>query len=166
MAIVITVKFIKPFYKRVSGTKLQLVFSYQYFSILKDDEVFHFVPIEGKEMIFDLTTMQVENLSEVFVFQRGSRFIRLPVYQLMIISNVHEYLKPILEDVTIRNDESKTATNNTVNKIEPEVIKLLETLEQMNIQYAIDKSLKDRDETMFYKIIEMESQQEGEMLNE
>ena len=156
----ITVQFIKPFYKRVSGTKLQLVFSYQYFSILKDDEVFHFVPIEGKEMIFDLTTMQVENLSEVFVFQRGNRFIRLPLYQLMLVSNVHEYLKPILEDVVICNDESKTDSHSRVNKIELEVIELLETLEQMNIQYAIDKSLKDRDETMFCKIIEMESQQE------
>lgn len=64
----IQVQFMKPFYTKMTGTKLRLVFAYQYFSITKDEEVFHFIPIEGKEMIIDLNSMQVENLSEVFVF--------------------------------------------------------------------------------------------------
>ena len=96
----IHVQFMKPFYTKVSGTKLRLVFAYQYFSITKDDEVFHFIPIEGKEMVVNLNTMQVENLSEVFVFQRGNRFIRLPLYQLLLISNVHDHLMPLLENAS------------------------------------------------------------------
>lgn len=97
----ITIKFMKPFYTKVSGSKLRLVFTFKYLSIIKDDEVYHFIPIEGKEMIVDLNTMKVENLSEVFVFQRGNRFIRLPLYQLMLVWNVHEHLEPILEDTGV-----------------------------------------------------------------
>ena len=51
-------------------------------------------------MIVDLNTMQVENLSEVFVFQRGNRFVRLPLYQLLLVSNVHEHLMPLIENVS------------------------------------------------------------------
>lgn len=80
------------------------MFAYQYFSIVKDDELYHFVPVEGKEMIIDLETKQIENLSEIFVFQRGNRFIRLPLYQLLLISNVHEHLSPILEKASNNED--------------------------------------------------------------
>ncbi|MEG0381416.1 MAG: transcriptional regulator, partial [Kurthia sp.] len=99
------VQYMKPFYTKVTGEKLRLVFAYQYFSILKDDEIFHFIPIEGKEMIINLHTQQIENLSEVFVFQKGNRFIRLPLYQLLLITNVHEHLVPILESATPKQPE-------------------------------------------------------------
>lgn len=64
------VQYMKPFYTKVTGDKLRLVFAYQYFSILKENEIFHFIPIEGKEMIINMKTQQIENLSEVFVFQK------------------------------------------------------------------------------------------------
>ena len=47
-----------------------------------------------------MKSLQVENLGEVFVFQRGSRFIRLPLYQLLLISDLHERLNTILEEST------------------------------------------------------------------
>src|SRR5690606_8919276 len=108
---------------------LRLVFAYQYFSIMKDNELFHFVPIEGKEIIVNIKTMQIENLSEIFVFQRGNRFLRLPLYQLLLISNIHEHLAPILEEAA-----NKSETTNIVPHGENAVVKhLIRSLESENI---------------------------------
>lgn len=145
----ITVQFMKPFYTKVSGTKMRLVFAYQYFSILKDDEVYHFIPIEGKEMIVDLNTMKVENLSEVFVFQRGNRFIRLPLYQLLLVSNVHEHLMPILEGQT---SEVKTVEQEFI-EIDEDVQGLIHFLEEENLSRLIDDALADRNEELFYDLM-------------
>ena len=146
----ITVQFMKPFYTKVSGMKLRLVFAYQYFSIVKDDEVYHFIPIEGKEMIVNLNTMQVENLSEVFVFQRGNRFLRLPLYQLMLVSNVHEYLKPILDDTV---DEEKIEGVMEDAPMEAEIVELIYSLEEANLTRLIDNALEERNEELFYDLM-------------
>ena len=72
--------------------------AFEYFSIVKGEEVFHFIPAEGKEIIINTKSLQVENLGEIFVFQRGSRYIRLPLYQLLLISDLHVHLNTILEE--------------------------------------------------------------------
>lgn len=144
----ISVQFMKPFYTKVSGTKLRLVFAYQYFSITKDEEVFHFIPIEGKEIIVNLNTMQVENLSEVFVFQRGNRFIRLPLYQLLLVSNVHDHLMPILETAS---DHQPNAQPKEV-EANPEVVSIIRALEEKNLERLIDYALENRNEALFYDL--------------
>ena len=146
----IQVQFMKPFYTKVSGTKLRLVFAYQYFSITKDDEIFHFIPIEGKEMIVDLNTMQVDNLSEVFVFQRGNRFVRLPLYQLLLVSNVHEYLMPIIENVSTY---VKPAASGEVSEFNEEVQGIVRELEESNLARLIDNALAERDEALFHHLM-------------
>lgn len=145
----IHVQFMKPFYTKVSGAKLRLVFAYQYFSITKDDEVFHFIPIEGKEMIVNLNTMQVENLSEVFVFQRGNRFIRLPLYQLLLVSNVHDHLMPILETAS----DQQPSAQFKEPEINPEIASLIRALEEDNLERLIDHALADRNEALFYDLM-------------
>ncbi|MGN7478114.1 IDEAL domain-containing protein [Solibacillus silvestris] len=146
----IQVQFMKPFYTKMTGTKLRLVFAYQYFSITKDEEIFHFIPIEGKEMIVDLNSMQVENLSEVFVFQRGNRFVRLPLYQLLLVSNVHEYLMPIIESVST---QVKPAKNEKLYKFTEEVESIVRTLEENNLSRLIDDALESRDEALFHDLM-------------
>ena len=146
----ISVQFMKPFYTKVSDTKLRLVFAYQYFSIDKDNEIYHFIPIEGKEMIINLNTMQVENLSEVFVFQRGNRFIRLPLYQLLLVSNIYEHLTPILDNVTANLN---IETSEEKMPIEPEILELIYALEDENLSRLIDTALAERNEALFYDLI-------------
>lgn len=146
----ISVQFMKPFYTKVSDTKLRLVFAYQYFSIEKEAEVYHFIPIEGKEMIINLNTMQVENLSEVFVFQRGNRFIRLPLYQLLLVSNIHDHLTPILDTVTAKLNIEPSEENMP---IEPEILELIHSLEEENLSRLIDTALAERNEALFYDLI-------------
>ncbi|MEK4384768.1 IDEAL domain-containing protein [Solibacillus sp. FSL W7-1464] len=146
----IQVEFMKPFYTKMTGTKLRLVFAYQYFSITKEEEVFHFIPIEGKEIIVDLNSMQVENLSEVFVFQRGNRFVRLPLYQLLLVSNVHEYLLPIIENVS---DKVKPSQNELVQEVNEEVESIVRTLEEHNLSRLIDDALESRNEALFHDLM-------------
>lgn len=103
----IQVQYLKPFYTKVTGNKLRLVFAFQYLSILKDGEIYHFIPIEGKEMIIDLQTQQIENTSEVFVFQKGNCFIRLPLYKFSLISDIYNFINPIIHNEIKKNSNIK-----------------------------------------------------------
>ncbi|MGY3187931.1 transcriptional regulator [Lysinibacillus sp. TE18511] len=150
------VQYMKPFYTKITGDKLRLVFAYQYFSILKENEIFHFIPIEGKEMIINLNTQQIENLSEVFVFQKGNRFIRLPLYQLLLITNVHEHLAPILENATPK-PQLPLVSSVTVGEVD----QLVTELEQKNYDYLIDQALLDNDKALFYELLQQKNHQLG-----
>ena len=138
----ILVQLMKPFYTKYEGNSIKMVFAYQYFSIRKDDELFHFIPVEGKEIILNAQTLQVENLSEVFVFQKGNRFIRLPLYQLLLVSDIHSHLKTILEEAN--QDTQEVPIEGT-----EEVIELLE---QLNLERMFDFALTTRDESLFNKL--------------
>ncbi|MEX3745311.1 MULTISPECIES: transcriptional regulator [Lysinibacillus] len=150
------VQYMKPFYTKITGDKLRLVFAYQYFSILKENEIFHFIPIEGKEMIINLNTQQIENLSEVFVFQKGNRFIRLPLYQLLLITNVHEHLAPILENATPK-PQLPLVSSVTVGEVD----QLVTELEQKNYDYLIDQALLDNDKILFFELLQQKNHQLG-----
>lgn len=101
------VQYLKPFYTKVTGNKLRLVFAFQYLSILNEGEIYHFIPIEGKEMIIDLKTQQIDNISDVFVFQKGDRFIRLPLYQFSLITDVYNFINPIIHNEIKKNSNIK-----------------------------------------------------------
>ena len=143
-------QYMKPFYTKVSEKKLRLVFAYQYFSIVKDQELYHFVPVEGKEMIINLDSKQIENLSEIFVFQRGNHFIRLPLYQLLLISNVHEHLTPILEKASIHDETNQSITKKDGDL---EIEKMIIQFEEENLNRLIDQALEARDEERFYALV-------------
>ncbi|AMX00924.1 IDEAL domain-containing protein [Rummeliibacillus sp. G93] len=138
------VKRMEPFYTKRDGARLKMVFAYQYFSIIKDEEVFHFIPIEGKEIVINLSTLRIENLSEVFVFQKGSRFLRLPLHELMLTSDVNKHLELILDDLELKRDEQLSAPS--------EMDLLIKELEDINRLQLIDKALAERDEELFYTL--------------
>jgi len=140
------VQLMKPFYSKLEGQKMKLVFAYQYFSIKKDDELFHFIPVEGKEIIVNMHTYQVENLSEVFVFQKGNRFIRLPLYQLLLVSDIHMHLQTILQHG--QSEESEPA-----NDVKEEASEFITLLEEANRSRMIDYALKIRDEDLFNRLL-------------
>ncbi|MFC4354154.1 transcriptional regulator [Chryseomicrobium palamuruense] len=137
------VEMMKPFHMEIKDGKIRLVFAYQYFSLRKEEEVFSFIPVEGKEILINKDTMQVENLSEVFVFQKGNRFIRLPLYQLLLVSDVHDHLKVLIEPIaeTAEIEESE------------EVNELITQLEQENFERLMDNALLHRDADLFYQLL-------------
>ncbi|WP_277586753.1 transcriptional regulator [Psychrobacillus antarcticus] len=140
----ILVQLMKPFYTKYEGNSIKMVFAYQYFSIRKDEELFHFIPVDGKEIILNAQTLQVENLSEVFVFQKGNRFIRLPLYQLLLVSDIHTHLQTILEEANQVDTQDVSVVGTE------EVIQLLE---QQNVERMIDFALTTRDESLFNKLL-------------
>lgn len=141
------VQLMKPFYTKQEGQTMKLVFAYQYFSIRKDEELFHFIPVEGKEIIVNLNTYQVENLSEVFVFQKGNRFIRLPLYQLLLVSDIHIHLQTILQHGKIEDSE-------IMSDVLEEAGEAIHSLEEGYRDRMIDYALANRDEGLFQKLIQ------------
>lgn len=142
------VQYMKPFYTKVTGNKLRLVFAYQYFSILKNSEVFHFIPIEGKEIIIDLDTQQIKNQNEVFVFQKNNRFVRLHLYELSFIDSFQEKINEIISN----------ATGKKVVDVPDEVVEiannLIEEIVAFNKNNLIDKLLDAKDFDGLTKIME------------
>lgn len=137
------VEMMKPFHTEMKEGKIRLVFAYQYFSLRKDDEVFSFIPVEGKEIVINKDTLQVENLSEVFVFQKGNRFIRLPLYQLLLVSDVHDHLKSLIEPVAEQAELEESE----------EVVQLIAELERENFERLMDSALMQRDADLFYQLL-------------
>lgn len=140
------VKMMKPFYTKKEDHLVKFVFAYQYLSIMKDDELFHFIPVEGKEIVVNTKTFQVENLSEVFVFQKGNRFIRLPLYQLLLVSDIHMHLQSILQG-------EKTGITEIPEQAKSEAMEAIEFLEHENFNRMIDYALESRDEVMFHELL-------------
>lgn len=143
----LTVQRMTPFYTEQEEFRLRLVFAYQYFSIIKGGEVFQFIPSEGKEIVINMKSLQVENLGEVFVFQRGNRFIRLPLYQLLLISDLHLHLNTILEGSI--DMEVKVEIPEDVARAAQEII---ETLESENRLRMIDYALETKNLALFNEL--------------
>ncbi|AMQ07918.1 MULTISPECIES: transcriptional regulator [Sporosarcina] len=145
----LSVQRMTPFYTSQEDFQLRLVFAYQYFSILKGGDVFQFIPSEGKEIVINTKSLQVENLGEVFVFQRGNRFIRLPLYQLLLISDLHIHLTTILEGTMGLEMEVETLEVVTL-----EAVGIIEQLEADNRLRMIDYALETDNIQMFNELTE------------
>ena len=140
----LSVQRMTPFFTSQEDYRLRLVFAYQYFSIIKGGDVFQFIPSEGKEIVVNMKSLQVENLGEVFVFQRGNRFIRLPLYQLLLISDLHMHLTVILEGTLgIESQEQ------TLEVVSLEAAGIIEQLEAENRLRMIDYALETDNVQLF-----------------
>lgn len=147
----LSVQRMTPFFTRQEEFRLRLVFAYQYFSIIKEGETFHFIPAEGKEIIINTKNLQVENLAEVFVFQRGNRFIRLPLYQLLLVSDLHTHLNLILEGSIDVDMEIK------VELLEEVVVESRELIVSIETEYRsrmIDYALETNNQLLFNELTE------------
>ncbi|QTD40787.1 transcriptional regulator [Sporosarcina sp. Te-1] len=143
----LSVQRMMPFFTSQEDFRLRLVFAYQYFSIIKGGEVYQFVPTEGKEIVINMKSLQVENLGEVFVFQRGSRFLRLPLYQLLLISDLHLHLSSMLEGTF--NVEMKMP-----EVVVEESLNIVNELESANKLRMIDYALETNNRTLFNELTE------------
>ena len=145
----LTIQRMTPFFTKKEDFRLRLVFAYQYFSIIKGNEEFHFVPTEGKEIIVNMKSLQVENLGEVFVFQRGNRFIRLPLYQLLLISDLHKHLNTILEGSIHMEIQVEIPEDVSV-----EAMEIIGGLESSNRLRMIDYALETDNLSLFNQLTE------------
>lgn len=88
----IEIEYCQPFKTTLEGDFIRLHFIYGSFTIKVDNETFHFIPLEGKDILIHRHSKHIHNISTVFVFQKGNRFTRLPLYQLGLVTNMMEHL--------------------------------------------------------------------------
>jgi len=74
----------------------------------------------------------------------------MPLYQLLLISNVHEHLSPILQKASSQKD----TVNLVPNESDQEIDSVIRVLEEQNIDRLIDEALANRDEELFNDLVE------------
>lgn len=138
-----------PFRTKETGDTLRIYFAYQYLTITKDDQTFQFVPIESKEIIFNIHTNRIENPNDVFVFQWGNHFLRLSLNKLSFdcdgfVENVYKIAGVNVDKTIIHKCEVPT-----------EIDLLITEFENLNIKHAIDLALDKRDFETARKLVEL-----------
>lgn len=145
----------RPFYSKVSGNKLRMVFAYQNLSIMKDEKRFDFAPIEGKEIIVNTKTKHIENLNETFAFHHGNTYIRMSLERLLLESNLEDFLDPMIDEIIREHRENERIhLENEADYTEEEIFSLIATLEYQNIERLIDKALVEGDKKSFTELVQ------------
>jgi len=140
----VTVKLLKPYYIKMSENYIRVILAYQYFSLLINNQVYHFIPVEGKEIRINRKTKQVVNTETKFAFQKGNDTIYITMKKLTSLTDFMDQLTNIVEPYY--KDE--------INEVENEENRLLlKELENNNILRLIDQALDDKDETQFNQLI-------------
>ncbi|WP_368654397.1 IDEAL domain-containing protein [Ornithinibacillus sp. 4-3] len=142
----VTVKLLKPYYIKSDAQYVRIKLAYQYFSLLINDQLYHFVPIESNEIKIDRRTKQIVNTNANFAFQKGKDIISIRMSELVSLPDFLIQLFFIVEAF----NQSTNYMNESELKEESKI--LIRELEQMNLKNLIDKSLDNRDEELFYEL--------------
>ncbi|PKR77969.1 hypothetical protein CEY16_08580 [Halalkalibacillus sediminis] len=140
-----TVKFLKPYYVKKDERFVRVVLAFQYFSIEMDDRVYQFIPLDAREIVIDRTNRSIVNLHDLFVFQKGVRYIKLPLQELMKFEAFEDQMQQIIEEFL---DEDLA-----VSKLEAELV--CGELELANVHRLIDQALSVGDEKSFIELTGM-----------
>lgn len=148
----VTVNMLKPYYIKGDTKHVRVVLAYQYFSLLIKEQVYHFIPMEAKEITINRQTKKIVNIDDRFAFQKDKEIIYIAMGELITLPDFLIQLYFIIESYDAQNElEKKSAVENTVVK----------SLEQLNVKRLIDKALDERDEVTFYQLVKHLSQVDG-----
>ncbi|UFT98577.1 IDEAL domain-containing protein [Radiobacillus kanasensis] len=136
----LSVKMLKPYYIKEEDESLRVVLAYQYFSLLLDDKVYQFVPLESREIRVNRNTQKVENQDDIFVFQRGKEYSRVALADLLKLNDFLTNLNAII-DPYMNNDRTLIQ--------EEDVDQVIAQLEEENIKRLIDDALEKKDRERF-----------------
>src|SRR5699024_10777068 len=93
----VTVKLLKPYYIKMNSEYIRVILAYQYFSLNVNQKVYHFVPIEGQEILVNRKTKQVVNTETKFAFQKGKDIIYITMKKLTSLSDFMDQLEEIIK---------------------------------------------------------------------
>jgi len=141
----VTVNMLKPYYIKGDTRHVRVVLAYQYFSLLIKEQVYHFIPVEAKEITINRQTKKIVNINDRFAFQKGQEVIYIAMGELVTLPDFLIQLYFIIESYDAQN--ALQMEENKDNK-------LIESLEQENVKRLIDMSLDERDEVSFYELTE------------
>ncbi|MFQ3545420.1 hypothetical protein Q7A53_15155 [Halobacillus rhizosphaerae] len=134
------VKMLKPYYVKEDERFIRVVLAYQYFSLLIDEELYQFVPMEAREIIIDRERNRVHNVFDIFVFQRGKNMIYVSVGDLLkmpdFLARLNSIISPFIKEQEVAGESEETR----------EIIK---ELEKNNLRRLIDQAIDKEDQTAF-----------------
>lgn len=147
----VTVKMLKPYYIKMNSEYIRIILAYQYFSLLIDNKLYHFVPIEGREILINRKTRKVVNTETKFAFQKGKDIIYITMKKLTslvdFMDQLSEIIKPYYENSLVVYDDNLKLSDSTNQ--------LIEKLEKDNIKRLIDMSLDEGDIDSFHELVRM-----------
>ncbi len=141
------IKMLKPYYVKEDKRFIRVVLAYQYFSLLIDQELYQFIPMESREIIIDRNRQKVHNVFDIFVFQRGKKMVYVSVTDLLqlpeFLTHLHSIVSPYYEEgIEISQQSSK------------EVKEIIRELEKDNLRRLIDQAIDQKDEEAFRLLTE------------
>ncbi|HLR22767.1 MAG TPA: hypothetical protein VK100_03490 [Pseudogracilibacillus sp.] len=147
----VTVKMLKPYYIKMNSEYIRVILAYQYFSLLINNNVYHFVPIEGQEILVNRKTKQVVNTETKFAFQKGKDVIYMTMKKLTSLSDFMDQLESIVQpyyDKSVMLPFKKDGLNIDTEE-------LIKEMEEQNVKRLIDFAIDERDEQAFHQWIDV-----------
>lgn len=144
----VSVKLLKPYFIKMNTEFIRIILAYQYFTILIDNKVYHFIPIEGHEILINRKTKRVVNTDTKFAFQNGDKVIYLTIKKLTTLKDFMYVVASIIKPYEINVEESKPTVKDETNIV-------VQSLEKANILRLIDESLDQRNEKQFNDLLKL-----------
>lgn len=143
----VSVKMLKPYQIISDDKQIKITLAYQYFSIVIEGQVYHFVPIDAKEIIICKKTKRIMNIDARFAFQREDEVVYITMVELI---NLPDFLIQLFFIV-----ESHFIEKQSKEKQETEIDLIIKQLEQQNILRLIDNALDNKDAETFYSLVKL-----------
>src|SRR5690625_1608913 len=125
----VSVKLLKPYYIKMNSEYIRVILAYQYFSLFINKKVYHFVPIEGSEILVNRRTKKVVNTETKFAFQKGKEVIYITVKKLTSLVDFMDQLEEIIQPYYEAEDTKNSLVvqpEEDLNDITALIIKELE----------------------------------------
>src|SRR5699024_1653153 len=133
----VSVKLLKPYYIKMNAEYIRVILAYQYFSLIINKKVYHFIPIEGQEILVNRNTKKVVNTETKFDFQNGNDIVYLTMKKLVSLKDFMAQLDEIIQPY-----EKHLQKNRLVkDEVDDQTALFIKELERRNILKMIDKSL-------------------------
>ena len=142
----VTVKMLKPYYVNTEEKYIRIILAYQYFSIIMNKKVYQFIPVKSTEVRINRKTKKIENVDDVFAFQKGKEVLTISMSQLISIPGFLEMLHRIAESYYLPEDTQE------VSEQQKALDQLIAEMEYENVRRLIDKAIDNDDKETFLEL--------------
>lgn len=142
----VTVKMLKPYYVKTEEKYIRIILAYQYFSIIMNKKVYQFIPVKSTEVRINRKTKQIDNVDDVFAFQKGKEVLTISMSQLISIPEFLEMLHRIAESYYLPED------TGAISEQQKAFDQLISELEHENVRRLIDKAIDSGDKELFLEL--------------
>ncbi|HLR42074.1 MAG TPA: IDEAL domain-containing protein [Pseudogracilibacillus sp.] len=147
----VSVKLLKPYYIKMNAEYIRVILAYQYFSLIINKKVYHFIPIEGQEILVNRNTKKVVNTETKFAFQNGNDVVYLTMKKLVSLKDFMAQLDEIIQPYEKHLQKNKIVKD----EVDDQTALFMKELERKNILRMIDKALDEKDENAFRELVSL-----------